>query len=834
MKNLKRKGNKGFTLAEMLIVVAIVIVLAAVSFVAVQRHQRSLYQMEFDGIAREIYFAAQNHLTQADTQGLVALTDKSKSGNNAEDYTNLAGIGGTTEKLSDVYYYVGPRASGDADDVLSLMLPANAVDINNSVGGSGTFFILYQKSTATVMDVFYTSTDSRFGIGRRPTNNTSFVEDDYTNLMALRGDSQKNARNRAGSFSNAIIGYYGGEPAQDQVITLKAPELKVENGDQLLVTVTNPNTDTNGLKYATLQLIIKGVDSKQTKTLTLLKPGASEDTASVGTENYISLSATGDYSKIKIVLDDITDDAGHFASKFTNFYPGEDLEIQAKVFSSNTYANIAWSAMATTNSLFADPYAYDTKDTSKSILGTDIKNKVVAIASIRHLENLDANVSKLGDGNTDYTIEKAGQIKDLDWSAFNNNTPAVVPLAGTGPGEGNYLPVVPAYQDGANTAPFALSYDGQNHSISNVKIGYSSDAGLFGKLIAKSEVKNLELIDFSIITTGGNAGALVGTATGTDTDTKKITITNVLAHNSEGKDNTFNNNVSGGNPNVSASGSAGGLIGSATYCKVEKSAAALYVKSTAGAAGGLIGTSSGGSVNASYSGGHTCSDEPNDAATKYDDGVVSHKSIYPARYYDKTNKPMYNVIAGTTAGGLIGVAVNTGITNSYSTCSASGTTVGGFIGTGSGNITITDCYCTGLVPHTGSTTIGAFAGSFSGSAENCKYFEIVNEIRNMKGDYLTSGYSYLTAGAKTGENDTGAIANVAAFDANASVYNTFTSGTWQAAHPYDPGLGDYYQDKYNLKTVAQLGASVTTDDFVIDHYGDWPAPEEFIFIVTGS
>jgi hypothetical protein len=32
-----------------------------------------------------------------------------------------------------------------------------------------------------------------------------------------------------------------------------------------------------------------------------------------------------------------------------------------------------------------------------------------------------------------------------------------------------------------------------------------------------------------------------------------------------------------------------------------------------------------------------------------------------------------------------------------------------------------------------------------------------------------------------------------------------------------------------LKTVKQLGASVSNSDFVATHYGDWPAPEEFVF-----
>ena len=58
--------------------VGIVVVLAAVSFVGVYAYQRSMYQLEYDGIAREIFFTAQNHLTMADSQGLVDLNHASR------------------------------------------------------------------------------------------------------------------------------------------------------------------------------------------------------------------------------------------------------------------------------------------------------------------------------------------------------------------------------------------------------------------------------------------------------------------------------------------------------------------------------------------------------------------------------------------------------------------------------------------------------------------------------------------------------------------------------------------------------------------------------------
>ena len=47
----KLKSRIGFTMAELLIVVAIIVVLSGVGFVAVQSHQKSLKQAEMDFIA---------------------------------------------------------------------------------------------------------------------------------------------------------------------------------------------------------------------------------------------------------------------------------------------------------------------------------------------------------------------------------------------------------------------------------------------------------------------------------------------------------------------------------------------------------------------------------------------------------------------------------------------------------------------------------------------------------------------------------------------------------------------------------------------------------------
>ena len=60
-------------MAELLIVVGILIVLFALSFIAVQNYQKSLAQTEYDTIAKELFIAAQNHITTAESQGYLGI-----------------------------------------------------------------------------------------------------------------------------------------------------------------------------------------------------------------------------------------------------------------------------------------------------------------------------------------------------------------------------------------------------------------------------------------------------------------------------------------------------------------------------------------------------------------------------------------------------------------------------------------------------------------------------------------------------------------------------------------------------------------------------------------
>lgn len=770
--NRKSRKRGGFTLAEMLIVVGIIVVLMGVSFVAVQSYQSSSTRLEFDTIAKEIFIAAQNHLTEAESQGLLSKLDTGSlgyPGNYAED---------TINGKQEVYYVLN---DGKKDEALNLLLPSYAID---TTVRAGSYVIRYQPSTGTVLDVFYSRPGNPTFLTR---SGTTFTDGNYNTLMTggYRDGGERNRENYGGK----VIGWYGGEKPIPTGERLRAPTFEIHNENTLWVKVTDPNTSAQ-INY-NIKLIVKGKLSKAEAYFSIVK----KINGAVGKGDGPRLQDNG----TDIILDDITEGGMHFAQITPDkgtFIPGEDLIIQAVAYSTDALANVAMSAEKTTNSLFADPVAYKT---GAKISGSDIEKHVAGIANFRHFENLDATVSKLGENSTadEFKIETAGQITDLDWQSFNTSEGNIVPISVT-VSSGSLLPVTPAYSSNKKIVPLALSYDGQNHKISNVTVNHSGAAGLFGTLADESEVKDLELIDFEVTSTSGSAGALVGMAGATATG---VDISNVLA---------YNDKLTGSDATVTASGSAGGLIGSMSGGKVEKCGAALVVTST-GDAGGLIGTSTGGTVTASYSGGHTID---------IIEGDVTRIG------YSSEN---YNV-TGATAGGLIGNAGSTTISYSYTTCSASGsTTAGGFVGTASG--TISNCYCTGLVSINDGKD-NAFIGSgdtttFEGTSY---YYSIVNEVITKDTDGNITDIKYKASGT---DSD-----NVKALDFDTNTYNSFIVGDDDdraSAEPYLDTLKTFYDGKYNLKTVEQLGADISDTDYVATHYGDWPSPEIFVInTVTSS
>jgi len=604
-------------------VVAMIVILSGVIFVAVSRYLRSMAKLQYDSYAKEIFVAAQNHLAMAESQGYLG-----RSGFGTVE----TAITGQSDTGDGVYYFVanvdGETVVTDESTVLSLMLPTASVD--DTVRLNGSYIVRYHRDSGLVLDVFYWSESA----GRYP---HTYESADYAAFLAKRAD--KDALKTYES-DKAVIGYYGGVTAASLTYgeALAAPTITVRNAEKLTVTVTDPNMSNAN---AALKLIITGLTSGSSRTI-MLNPSA------IDADN-ITMTDDGTSRVYTVVLDDVTTAGLHFYELFcsagaNDLIPGENVSIRAMALNNAERTNVAYSAEEKTNSLFG-------KD-------TDTGAGTAQIANIRHLENLGDAVSHVASGSflgDTVAYSAAEQSTDLSWSSFFGGSASIVPVTGSATDAGYFLPVTPGG---------SLDYRGGGHRVTDVAVNASGSAGLFGSLSGGS-VTNLILEDFRI--SGTDAGALAGATDGT-------TVTGVLARSTSG-DSTVA---------VSGSGSVGGLIGSVTDGTVEKSAAALAVSSTTGAAGGLIGSVSGGTVRDSYSGGFTTDGVYSSANYNVTadsgsaGGLIGSADGATVQYCYSTS----SASGGDAAGGLVGSAANGSISGSYAVGLVGGSgTKGAFAGT---------------------------------------------------------------------------------------------------------------------------------------------------------
>ena len=386
-------------------------------------------------------------------------------------------------------------------------------------------------------------------------------------------------------------------------------------------------------------------------------------------------------------------------------------------------------------------------------------------------------------------------IRKIETSDAAYESVGVFNFSGTGStvkdNKGYFMPIQPNY---------TLTYNGKNHSISDVSVDIAGDAGLFGSTSSVTEILDLELIDFSVVGTT-SAGALAGTL-------ENCTVKNVLARNRDNSETSLAKKIT-------ATTDAGGLIGKLTSGTVQYSAAAVFVGgSSTTNAGGLIGKLTSGTIKGCYSGGHTQNGD-------YKSWVDTYVTSGVKRGYD---------VNGATAGGLVGSVGSSDaeISGSYSTCSVSGTTVGGFAGSASGSIE--KCYATGLV---NGTTQFAFVAAGSPSLSGDHFYRVINEVASTK------------PGAKEGETEpmlpvsgyvlnSANMAKIKPIDLNADTYNEFAGAwnSWNPARAFDSTLMQYYSGSYTLRTVDELigsekpkGYNDWNQLFIYTHYGDWPSPE---------
>ena len=503
MKNRKRnKRNSGFTMVEMLVTVAILIILLSVSAVAVIQYMDRLKIAELDNAAREIYMAAENRaVLLSGAQRLSDLVSKDEDGN-PDDDRHLMSLGSPHKSPSseDLYYvYVSKDSrNSNIDDLLS------DSNFDRTLLDNGDFYIVYDLNSGSVTDVFYAEnknyTDPLKALVEKNGGFATF----YSHWAAPR-DTRLGLKNDSSNENRTLVGWYNGEAAQSEALgtdTVERPYIDVTiiNEEELTVRVTVKWDDSIN---DAVRKAIGGTDGKLTVELegtSLIRSGGRfEEPQPLESGKFIY--------RCTWVLDSLEqDDDDNYLYQFkglgvSSVVLGENFTVTATI-TSDSGGFITATDSAEDNSLFW-----------KNDGGT------ASIRYLRHLQNLHTDHSGVNKNNT--SVTSAVQIADIDGKGENENEEK----------EGyKFIPII-------NTS--LTSYDGKNSSgvaytIDDLYVNRTDSAygkGLFGQFgydgVTASDytIKNVTITGSNIIgydtmvedkmVGGSDVGGIVGVNYGT-------------------------------------------------------------------------------------------------------------------------------------------------------------------------------------------------------------------------------------------------------------------------------------------------------------------------------
>lgn len=639
MNPFYNKKKKGYTLAEVLATVAILLILMAIAVPAIFSIRKNLRQKALDNKAELIYTAVQNNLVKLQSNGNSSLYDGEKTakamGRTPSDATK-------EQKL----YYALSTEKADTTRAASVLVTTDTVDgelYNNY------WVVEYNPESASVYAVFYSESDS--------------IKPYDPNVY----DSFRYKDNRLSD--GARIGYYGGDALDGSNTAVLAPKITVTNEEKLVATITcmRPGQDDKKLGFDVvlsddqgnkLNLSYKAVGDKLVHTADDLYLADQSPADQEKADSNEESSIVGRSYTLKITLDDLKNEASRFVSIYgeknqqlvnrsiTPLNAGTNLHIKVTVRSDN-YKIDGLATECTTNSLFAD------QSTS---------NQAVVYYG-RHLQNLDL-ASGVTEGITEAVVknpvhfEKQEDKEEGDTSSWYSCY-----------GDKAFTPITNTYLKKFSGERTAVIYHLTVKEGVEIAGTERKGAGMFAVLKDSMTVENLRLAGTTIAITGeGKEKVSVGAIAGETTGSAKITNCEVYLDTED---------IEGKNENdvwISGAGIQGGLIGH-TNSVAESGSSVTIVNSFAatvmdgrenGTTGDLIGTVGGligqadcaVNIKNCYADSYLTGDVTGGLIGSVNSGSVNVEYCYTAGYQNPANH----------GGGLVASSVDSNalkIKNSY-------------------------------------------------------------------------------------------------------------------------------------------------------------------------
>lgn len=571
------RRSRGFTLVEIIVVVAIVAIAAALAVPSLVGMQRNMEMARLDAAAKQIYLIGQNRLITMRENGTLSQI-------NAGDELgriNLLDAGGAAT------YRVAASSEPEAAAALSELLPKEAIDPSLR---EGYYIVVFQESNRALMrEVYYSETAFRLSGDDRTLSRI---------LSEWRGSEEK--RRAAG------IGFYnGGVVDSGTVASLDTPKLEVVNGERLEIRITLPSSVSDP-RDVLVKINVKDMSLPNRTDLSESWTLRCDSSA----EGFDSVEGVGSGAVYVKVLDELFVTGKDFMSVCPHITPGANIRVSASLEPreglTESYFPSA-SAYYDSNSLFAG-LSVETREVN----GYTQKYLQFQVSSGRHLQNLDllvkvddikkprppimAAMDEADGGTNDYSIMNyysVSQTGDIDWSG--NYSQSFTPIGTLAATKGDYC--------------WLTFFNGNGYTIKGLTIrGSQADRkawGLFATLTraefnsfmgggysGRGEIRSLRLVDPIIEIDGApdaSVGAIAGAAVRMDLIDCHVYVEDT-AHT--------------GDYTVSATGGAylGGLIGSLSESDISFSSVSLprISGSLLGGAGGLSGRLQGGRIKGCY------------------------------------------------------------------------------------------------------------------------------------------------------------------------------------------------------------------------------------------